>query len=166
CHGLALASIAALGHVNARAIRRRKRDMAGVPQTMTAVAISAPGGPDVLKATEMPTPSAGAGQVLVKVAAAGVNRPDVQQRLGVYPPPAGHSPLPGLEIAGEVVAVGPGVTRWKAGDKVCALVNGGGYAQYCVAEEVVALPIPAGLDMNQAAAVPETFFTVWNNVFE
>jgi putative PIG3 family NAD(P)H quinone oxidoreductase len=86
--------------------------------------------------------------------------------MGAYPPPAGHSPLPGLEVAGEVAAVGAGVTRWKAGDKVCALVNGGGYAQYCLAEEPVALPIPAGLDMVQAAAVPETFFTVWNNVFE
>jgi NADPH2:quinone reductase len=100
------------------------------------------------------------------VAAAGVNRPDVAQRMGLYPPPPGHSPLPGLEIAGEVAATGPGVSRWKVGDKVCALVNGGGYAQYAIAEDSIALPIPAGLDMVRAAAVPETFFTVWNNVFE
>lgn len=140
--------------------------MASTPQTMTAVAISTPGGPEVLKPVEMPTPKPGAGQVLVKVAAAGVNRPDVQQRIGAYPPPPGHSTLPGLEIAGEVVEAGAGVARWRAGDKVCALVNGGGYAQYCIAEETAALPIPAGLDMVQAGAVPETFFTVWNNVFE
>jgi len=140
--------------------------MASVPDTMTAIEISAPGGPDVLKPKTMPTPKPGAGQILVKVAAAGVNRPDLMQRAGAYPPPPGHSPLPGLEIAGEVVAVGSGVARWKAGDKVCALVNGGGYAEYCVAEEPIALPIPAGLDMVHAGAVPETFFTVWNNVFE
>lgn len=140
--------------------------MASTPQTMTAVAISTPGGPDVLQPVEMPTPKPGAGQVLVKVAAAGVNRPDVQQRIGAYPPPPGHSTLPGLEIAGEVAEIGPDVSRWHVGDKVCALVNGGGYAQYCIAEETAALPIPAGLDMIQAGAVPETFFTVWNNVFE
>lgn len=140
--------------------------MASTPQTMTAVAISTPGGPEVLKPVEMPTPKPGAGQVLVKVAAAGVNRPDVQQRIGAYPPPPGHSTLPGLEISGEVAETGPDVTRWRVGDKVCALVNGGGYAQYCIAEETAALPIPQGLDMIQAGAVPETFFTVWNNVFE
>jgi NADPH2:quinone reductase len=140
--------------------------MSSVPQTMTAVAITAPGGPDVLQAKSMPTPRPGAGQLLVKVAAAGVNRPDVAQRMGLYPPPAGHSPLPGLEVAGEVVETGAGVTRWKVGDRVCALVNGGGYAQYCIAEEIAALPIPAGLDLVKAGAVPETFFTVWNNVFE
>jgi putative PIG3 family NAD(P)H quinone oxidoreductase len=104
--------------------------------------------------------------MLVKVAAAGVNRPDVQQRLGAYPPPPGASPLPGLEVAGTVVALGPGVGRWKVGDAVCALVNGGGYAEYCIVEEPQALPIPGGLDMVQAAAIPETFFTVWGNVFE
>jgi NADPH2:quinone reductase len=136
------------------------------PETMTAIAISTPGGPEVLQPSSMPTPKPGAGQILVKVAAAGVNRPDVQQRIGAYPPPPGHSKLPGLEIAGEVAELGGSVTRWKAGDKVCALVNGGGYAQYCLAEETAALPIPAGLDMVQAGAVPETFFTVWNNVFE
>jgi NADPH2:quinone reductase len=140
--------------------------MASLPDTMTAIEISTPGGPDVLKPKAWPTPRPGPGQVLVKVAAAGVNRPDIAQRAGSYPPPPGHSPLPGLEIAGEVAAVGDGVTRWKVGDKVCSLVNGGGYAEYCLAEETVALPIPAGLDMVQAAAVPETFFTVWNNVFE
>lgn len=140
--------------------------MQSPPPTMTAIAITAPGGPDVLKATSLPTPRPGQGQVLVQVAAAGVNRPDVAQRMGAYPPPPGHSPLPGLEIAGEVVEPGAGVTRWKAGDKVCALVNGGGYAEYCLADETSALPVPAGLDMTQAAAVPETFFTVWNNVFE
>ena len=140
--------------------------MASTPQTMTAVAISTPGGPEVLKPVEMPTPKPGAGQVLVKVAAAGVNRPDVQQRIGAYPPPPGHSTLPGLEIAGEVAETGPDVSRWRVGDKVCALVNGGGYAQYCIAEETATLPIPQGLDMIHAGAVPETFFTVWNNVFE
>jgi putative PIG3 family NAD(P)H quinone oxidoreductase len=133
---------------------------------MRAVAISTPGGPEVLKLTEIPTPRPGPGQVLVRVAAAGVNRPDVAQRQGVYPPPPGHSPLPGLEIAGEVVEAGQGVARWKVGDKVCALVNGGGYAEYCSAEETSALPIPAGFDLVRAAALPETFFTVWNNVFD
>jgi NADPH2:quinone reductase len=136
------------------------------PPAMTAISITAAGGPEVLQAATLPTPQPGPGQVLVKVAAAGVNRPDVAQRMGLYPPPPGHSPLPGLEIAGEVAAAGTGVTRWKAGDNVCALVNGGGYAEYCIAEETSALPVPAGLDMVQAAAVPETFFTVWNNVFE
>jgi NADPH:quinone reductase len=140
--------------------------MASVPETMTAIEISTPGGPEALKPKTLPTPKPAAGQILVRVAAAGVNRPDLMQRAGLYPPPPGHSPLPGLEIAGEVAAVGHGVTRWKLGDKVCALVNGGGYAQYCLAEEPIALPIPAGLDMVQAGAVPETFFTVWNNVFE
>jgi putative PIG3 family NAD(P)H quinone oxidoreductase len=140
--------------------------MASPPETMTAVEITRPGGPDVLEPKTLPVPKPGPGQVLVKVAAAGVNRPDVAQRMGVYPPPPGHSPLPGLEIAGVVAATGPGVTRWKADDKVCALVNGGGYAEYCLAEEPVTLPIPAGLGMGEAAGVPETFFTVWNNVFE
>ena len=140
--------------------------MATVPETMTAIEIATPGGPDVLKPRTIPTPKPGAGQILVKVAAAGVNRPDLMQRIGAYPPPPGHSTLPGLEIAGEVAAIGPGVTRWKPGDKMCALVNGGGYAEYCIAEEPVALPIPAGIDMVHAGAIPETFFTVWNNVFE
>ncbi|MFN3746153.1 MAG: NAD(P)H-quinone oxidoreductase [Hyphomicrobiaceae bacterium] len=140
--------------------------MSSIPTTMTGIALSGKGGPEVLQPASMPVPQAGCGQILVKVAAAGVNRPDVQQRMGAYPPPPGHSPLPGLEIAGEVVAVGKGVARWKVGDKVCALVNGGGYAEYCIAEDVQALPIPKGLSMVEAAGVPETYFTVWNNVFE
>ncbi len=140
--------------------------MSSVPTTMTAVEITSKGGPEVLKAGTVQTPVAGAGQILVKVAAAGVNRPDIQQRIGAYPPPPGHSVLPGLEIAGTVAVVGAGVTRWKVGDPVAALVNGGGYAAYCLAEETVALPVPTGLDMIHAAAVPETVFTVWNNVFE
>jgi putative PIG3 family NAD(P)H quinone oxidoreductase len=140
--------------------------MPSAPPTMKAVAITTPGGPEVLKLTELPTPRPAAGQLLVKVAAAGVNRPDVAQRAGAYPPPPGHSPLPGLEIAGEVMEAGNGTSRWKAGDKVCALVNGGGYAEYCIAEETSTLPIPAGFDMVRAAALPETAFTVWNNVFE
>lgn len=137
-----------------------------VPQTMTAISITTPGGPEVLQPVSVPVPQPKAGQILVKVAAAGVNRPDVQQRMGAYPPPKDASPLPGLEISGEVVAVGADAPRWKIGDKVCALVNGGGYAEYCIAEETAALPIPAGLDMTQAGAVPETYFTVWHNVFE
>jgi len=133
---------------------------------MTAIEISAPGGPDVLKPKVVPTPRPGPGQVLVKVAAAGVNRPDLAQRSGSYPPPPGAAPLPGLEVAGEVVLVGEGVARWRPGEQVCALVNGGGYAEYCVVEDVQALPIPAGHDLITAAAIPETFFTVWANVFE
>ncbi len=140
--------------------------MSSIPTTMTGIALNGKGGPEVLQPTSMPVPQIGHGQILVRVAAAGVNRPDVQQRMGAYPPPPGHSPLPGLEIAGEVAAVGPGVARWKVGDKVCALVNGGGYAEYCVAEDVQALPIPKGLSMAEAGGVPETYFTVWNNVFE
>ena len=140
--------------------------MAPVPETMTAIEISEPGGPDVLRPKLMPTPKPGAGQMLVKVAAAGVNRPDLAQRAGTYPPPPGASPLPGLEIAGEVVLIGDGARRWQPGDKVCALVNGGGYAEFCLVEDVQALPIPAGFDLVQAAAIPETFFTVWANVFD
>jgi NADPH2:quinone reductase len=140
--------------------------MASTPETMTAIEIAKPGGPEVLVPRTLPVPKPGAGQILVRNAAAGVNRPDVAQRTGAYPPPPGHSPLPGLEIAGEVAAVGSGVSRWKVGDKVCALVNGGGYAQYAIAEDAIALPVPAGLDMVRAAGIPETFFTVWNNVFE
>ena len=140
--------------------------MASLPTTMTAIGIDGKGGPEVLKPQTVPVPQPGAGQILVKVAAAGVNRPDVQQRLGAYPPPAGHSPLPGLEIAGEVVQVGGEVARWKAGDAVCALVNGGGYAEYCLAEDVQALPIPSGVGLIEAGGLPETCFTVWNNVFE
>jgi len=137
-----------------------------VPSTMTAIEIRGKGGPEVLVPAELPTPRPGPGQILVRSAAAGVNRPDISQRLGHYPPPAGHSPIPGLEVAGEVAAIGERVRRWKPGDKVCALVNGGGYAEYVIAEETSALPIPGGLDLKQAAAVPETYFTVWHNVFE
>ena len=140
--------------------------MNALPTTMTAIKIDGKGGPEVLVPAEVAVPVAGAGQILVKVAAAGVNRPDVQQRMGAYPPPPGHSPLPGLEIAGVVAAAGAGVTRWKVGDEVCALVNGGGYAPYCVAEEVQTLAVPAGISMTEAAGLPETVFTVWNNVFE
>ncbi len=140
--------------------------VSNVPDTMTAVTLEGKGGPEVLVPGTVPTPIAGPGQVLIRVAAAGVNRPDIQQRMGAYPPPPGHSAYPGLEVAGHVAAIGAGVRRWKVGDPLCALVNGGGYAQYCLAEETAALPIPLGLNMTQAAAVPETFFTVWNNVFE
>src|SRR5262249_10357231 len=115
---------------------------------------------------QRPVPVPGENEVLVKVVAAGVNRPDVMQRLGLYPPPKGVTDIPGLEIAGEVVACGPGAARWKPGDRITALVGGGGYAQYCVAPEGHALPIPGSLSTVQAAAVPETFFTVWHNVFE
>ena len=137
-----------------------------IPPHMTVIAIRAPGGPDMLVPEEREVPLMTEGQVLIKVAAAGVNRPDVMQRKGQYPPPAGATDIPGLEIAGEVVALGPGVKRWKVGDKVMALVVGGGYAQYCPAHESHCLPVPAGLSMVEAAAVPETFFTVWYNMFE
>jgi putative PIG3 family NAD(P)H quinone oxidoreductase len=140
--------------------------MTPVPATMTAIAIREPGGPDVLVPEVRPRPAPGPRQILVKVAAAGVNRPDVAQRQGFYPPPAGAPDIPGLEIAGEVVACGEGVTRWKKGDKVCSLVIGGGYAEYCLAHAGHALPVPDGLSLTEAAAVPETFFTVWHNVFE
>jgi len=140
--------------------------MSSVPSRMTAIAIKAPGGPETLVPEERPVPSPGDGEILVKVAAAGVNRPDVMQRKGLYPPPKGAPDIPGLEIAGEVAALGPKVTRWKLGDKVMALVIGGGYAQYCLAHEGHALPVPAGISMTQAAAIPETFFTVWHNAFE
>jgi NADPH2:quinone reductase len=140
--------------------------MPALPDHMTAIAIRAPGGPEMLVPEQRPRPRPAEGEVLVKVAAAGVNRPDVMQRRGLYPPPAGATDIPGLEIAGEVVALGAGVRRWKLGDEVMALVVGGGYAQYCPAHESHALPIPAGLTMVEAAAIPETFLTVWHNVFE
>jgi NADPH2:quinone reductase len=133
---------------------------------MTAIGISKPGAPDVLAPEQRPVPQPGEGEVLVKVAAAGVNRPDVLQRMGHYPPPKGVTDIPGLELAGEIVALGSGVKRWKVGDKVTALVAGGGYAEYCVVPEPQALPVPAGFSMTEAAAMPETFFTVWHNVFE
>src|SRR5438093_3905244 len=140
--------------------------MSTVPSQMTVIAIREPGGPDALVAQTRPTPVPSSGEVLVKVAAAGVNRPDVMQRQGLYPPPPGASEIPGLEIAGEVVAVGNGRSRFKAGDKVTALVAGGGYAQFCPVHESNALPVPGSLSFVEAAAIPETFFTVWHNVFE
>jgi putative PIG3 family NAD(P)H quinone oxidoreductase len=132
---------------------------------MKAIEISAPGGPEVLKITERPMPQPQTNEILVRVVAAGVNGPDIMQRKGLYPPPPGASDLPGLEIAGEVVAVGQAVKRWKVGDSVCALVNGGGYAQYCVADAEQCLPVPAGVELRDAAGLPETFFTVWSNIF-
>jgi len=133
---------------------------------MRAIEISRPGGPEVLTPVERPTPIPKANEILIRVSAAGVNRPDVLQRTGNYPVPPDASDLPGLEVAGEVVDLGANVTRWKKGDKVCALVHGGGYAEYCVAPEVQALPIPRGWSAEQAASLPETFFTVWANVYE
>jgi putative PIG3 family NAD(P)H quinone oxidoreductase len=133
---------------------------------MTYIDLPRFGGPEVLVPATGPVPRPGPGAVLVRVAAAGVNRPDVMQRQGNYNPPPGASPVPGLEIAGEVVALGDGVTEWKPGDRVCALVGGGGYAQYCAAPAPQCLPIPRGLSMIEAAALPETYFTVWTNVFE
>lgn len=137
-----------------------------LPQTMTAIEITQPGGPDVLKPTERPVPVPGQGEVLIKVAAAGVNKPDGLQREGKYPPPKGASDIPGLEIAGTIAAVGPGVDTLAVGDAVCALVTGGGYAEYCAAPAPQCLPVPDGFDMVRAAAVPETYFTVWTNVFQ
>lgn len=133
---------------------------------MTVIAIRAPGGPDMLVPEQRPLPQPAEGEVLVKVAAAGVNRPDVMQRQGLYPPPKGAPEIPGLEIAGEVVALGAGVKRWKLGGKVMALVVGGGYAEYCLAHEGHSLAAPPGLTLVEAAAIPETFFTVWHNAFE
>ena len=133
---------------------------------MIAIEISASGGPDVLRPVERPDPVPGDGEVLIRVAAAGVNRPDVMQRKGLYPPPDGASDLPGLEVAGEIAALGHGATDWRPGDRVCALLSGGGYATLCLAPAAQCLPIPRGLDFVSAAAIPETFFTVWTNVFE
>lgn len=134
---------------------------------MKAIVIEKPGAPDVLQYKERPQPEPQAHELLVKVAAAGVNRPDVAQRKGHYPPPPGASPdIPGLEIAGTVVATGENCSRFKVGDKVCALVTGGGYAEYCVVPEGQALPVPANLSLTEAASLPETFFTVWSNVFD
>jgi putative PIG3 family NAD(P)H quinone oxidoreductase len=133
---------------------------------MRAIEISAPGGPEVLRLCERPRPTPGAGEVLIRVAAAGVNRPDVVQRQGYYPPPPGASDLPGLEVAGEIVELGPEAQGFAVGDRVCALVSGGGYAEYCAAPVPQCLPVPAGLSLVEAAALPETVFTVWDNVFE
>ena len=136
-----------------------------IPLPMTAIAISAAGGPEVLKPELRPVPRPGAGEILIRVAAAGVNRPDVAQRSGAYPPPPGASDLPGLEVAGTVAAHGDGVDRFAIGDRVCALVNGGGYAPFVAVAASQALPVPAGLSMVEAAALPENCFTVWANVF-
>ena len=137
-----------------------------VPASMKAIEISEPGGPDMLRPCTRPVPQPGEGEVLVKVAAAGVNFPDVAQRRGNYPPPPGASDLPGLEIAGTVAALGPGASGPAPGDEVCALVSGGGYAEYCAVPVPQCLPIPDGLDTVRAAALPETFFTVWTNLFD
>lgn len=140
--------------------------MSALPAETTVIEIREPGVPDVLHLAKRPMPKPGAGEVLIKVEAAGINRPDVAQRQGNYPPPPGASDIPGLEIAGSVVALGLGVHEFKLGDKVCALVTGHGYAEYCAAPAVQCLPVPKGFSMIEAAALPETFFTVWTNLFE
>ncbi|MBN9004523.1 MAG: NAD(P)H-quinone oxidoreductase [Rhizobiales bacterium] len=140
--------------------------MEKLPAQMTVIGISKPGGPEVLVPETRPVPAPGANEILIKVAVAGVNRPDVAQRSGSYPPPPGASDLPGLEVAGEVVALGAGASKYKLGDKVMSLVSGGGYAQYCIAHESIAMPVPAGLSITEAGATPETLMTVWHNVFE
>jgi putative PIG3 family NAD(P)H quinone oxidoreductase len=137
-----------------------------IPTTMRHVAMREPGPPDVLHVTEGPVPAPGAGDILIKVRYAGVNRPDCIQRSGNYPPPPGASPILGLEVAGTVAAVGAGVTSWRVGDEVCALTPGGGYAEYCVAPAGHCLPIPGGLSLLEAGGLPENAFTVWHNVFE
>ncbi len=140
--------------------------MEKLPAQMTVVGISKPGGPEVLLPETRAVPVPGPGEILIKVAAAGINRPDVAQRSGSYPPPPGASDLPGLEVAGEVVAVGSGATKHKLGDKVMSLVAGGGYAQYCIAQDAQAMTVPPALSMLEAGAIPETLMTVWHNVFE
>src|SRR5487761_2503818 len=139
--------------------------MSALPAETAVIEIREPGAPDVLRVAKRPMPNPGAGEVLIKVEAAGVNRPDVAQRQGTYPPPPGASPILGLEVAGEVVAVGDQVTTLAVGDRVCALTNGGGYAEYCVAPAAQCLPWPKDSDAIQAGALPETYFTVWANVF-
>ena len=140
--------------------------MATIPETMQCIEIPEPGGPEALKLGTRPVPEPGHGEVLVKVASAGVNRPDVMQRQGVYPPPPGASDILGLEIAGTVAKVGAGVAEWREGDEVCALVTGGGYAEYCPAPAAQVLPVPEGVGLDHAGGLPETFFTVWTNVFD
>jgi len=137
-----------------------------IPENMRAIEIAQPGAPDVLRPVTRPLPKTGPEDVLIQVSAAGVNRPDVMQRLGMYPPPPGAPDIPGLEVAGTVVKVGSEASRWETGDRVCALVAGGGYAEYAAAPWQQCLPVPDGLSMAEAAALPETFFTVWANVFE
>lgn len=136
-----------------------------VPQTMRVIEISGPGGPEVLRLAERAVPVPGAGEILIEIAFAGVNRPDALQRAGAYAPPKGASALPGLEAAGRVAAVGPGVSAWQVGDAVCALLPGGGYAEFALCPADHALPVPEGMDLREAACLPETFFTVWSNVF-
>ena len=135
-----------------------------LPHSMTAIAIREPGGPDVLQPVSVPVPVPGHGQILIKIAYAGVNRPDALQRAGAYAPPASASPLPGLECAGHVASIGPGVVRWNIGDAVCALLPGGGYAEYALTNEAHALPVPMGMTLRDAACLPETCFTVWSNM--
>lgn len=137
-----------------------------IPNTMTCIEITKPGGPEVLAPTTRPVPVAHSGEVLIRVAAAGINGPDIYQRQGLYPSPPGVTDIPGLEVAGTVVAIGEDVADWRVGDSLCALTAGGGYAEYCTAPALQCLPIPQGLDVIEAAALPETFFTVWTNVFE
>src|SRR5262249_8039867 len=156
---------ALVGEIVFRRVRAQEAPMADIPTTMRFVDQKGAGGPEVLVAATGPVPQPKSGEVLIKVAAAGVNRPDVFQRQGNYPPPPGASPIPGLEIAGTIVAVADGVTGWKVGDQACALVTGGGYAAYCPAPAPQCLPIPKGLSMIQAAALPEPFYTVWSTVF-
>lgn len=137
-----------------------------IPTMMTAIGIAQPGGPDSLQPEERPVPAPSETEILIKVSAAGVNRPDVLQRQGLYPPPPGASDIPGLEVCGTIVACGPDVDLWSIGDRVTALVPGGGYADYCLTDQITALPVPGGLSDVEAAALPETFFTVWSNVFQ
>jgi NADPH:quinone reductase len=139
---------------------------AAIPERMHHITMTAPGGPEVLTVATGPVPRPGPGEVLIRVAAAGVNRPDILQRTGNYPPPPGASPIPGLEVSGTIAALGPEVGEWHEGDEVCALVSGGGYAEYCIAPVPQCLPLPRGLSLIDAAGLPETFFTVWSNVFD
>jgi putative PIG3 family NAD(P)H quinone oxidoreductase len=154
-----------VGEIVFRRVRDQEDPMADIPKEMRFVDQKGAGGPEVLVAATGPVPAPKAGEVLIKVAAAGVNRPDVFQRQGNYPPPQGASPIPGLEIAGTIVAVAEGVAGWTVGDQACALVTGGGYAEYCPAPAPQCLPIPKGFSLTEAAALPETFYTVWSNVF-
>src|SRR5437870_3768671 len=137
-----------------------------IPETMRVVEITQPGGPEVLKIATRPVPRPKQGELLVKVAAAGVNRPDTMQRAGNYPVPPGASDIPGLELAGSIAAIGESVARWRVGDRVTALVQGGGYAEYCTVPAPQCLPLPRGMSLVEAASLPETFFTVWSNVFD
>ncbi len=140
--------------------------MKNIPETMSAIEIKEPGGPEVLRQIKRKTPNLTEQEVLIKVAACGINRPDIMQRSGIYPPPPGASDIPGLEVAGEIISIGAKEQRWNVGDKVCALVNGGGYAEFVTAPSVQCLPVPPSLTFAEAASLPETFFTVWINVFE